>query len=57
MSRHLKVLSDAGLSDRFREQHWVYYRAPASDVARSMVQETPALVTMLTMYCFGIEGA
>ena len=30
VSRHLKLLCDAGLLDRFREQHWVYYRAPAS---------------------------
>ena len=26
VSRHLKVLCEAGLLDRFREQHWVYYR-------------------------------
>ena len=30
VSRHLKLLCDVGLLDRFREQHWVYYRAPAS---------------------------
>ncbi|NNF52518.1 MAG: metalloregulator ArsR/SmtB family transcription factor [Gammaproteobacteria bacterium] len=26
VSRHLKVMCDAGLLDRFREQHWVLYR-------------------------------
>ncbi len=26
VSRHLKLLGDAGLLERFREQHWVYYR-------------------------------
>jgi DNA-binding transcriptional ArsR family regulator len=44
VSRHLKVLSDAGLSDRFREQHWVYYRAPSSGRARETVQQLLALV-------------
>jgi len=29
VSRHLKLLCDAGLLLRFREGHWVYYRVPA----------------------------
>jgi DNA-binding transcriptional ArsR family regulator len=28
ISRHLKLLDDAGLLERFREQHWIYYRVP-----------------------------
>ena len=32
ISRHLKVLTDAGLLDRFREQNWVYYRAPSTGI-------------------------
>jgi ArsR family transcriptional regulator len=28
VSRHLKVLCDAALLQRFREQNWVYYRVP-----------------------------
>ena len=28
VSRHLKVLDDSGLLERFREQHWIYYRVP-----------------------------
>ncbi len=28
VSRHLKLLCDAGLLARFRESHWVYYRVP-----------------------------
>lgn len=28
VSRHLKLLCDAGLLLRFRERHWVYYRVP-----------------------------
>lgn len=44
VSRHLKVLSDAGLTDRFREQHWVYYRAPSSGPARATVQQLLALI-------------
>lgn len=44
VSRHLKVLSDAGLSDRFREQHWVYYRAPSAGPARETVQQLLSLL-------------
>jgi len=29
VSRHLKLLDDGGLLERFREQHWIYYRVPA----------------------------
>jgi ArsR family transcriptional regulator len=28
VSRHLKLLDDSGLLERFREQHWIYYRVP-----------------------------
>ncbi len=28
VSRHLKLLGDCGLLERFREQHWIYYRVP-----------------------------
>jgi DNA-binding transcriptional ArsR family regulator/precorrin-6B methylase 2 len=44
VSRHLKLLCDAGLLDRFREQHWVYYRAPASGSERGTVQQLLAMV-------------
>ncbi|MDY6945117.1 MAG: metalloregulator ArsR/SmtB family transcription factor [Pseudomonadota bacterium] len=44
VSRHLKLLCDAGLLDRFREQLWVYYRAPASGEARDIVWQVLALV-------------
>jgi DNA-binding transcriptional ArsR family regulator/precorrin-6B methylase 2 len=44
VSRHLKLLTDAGLLDRVREQSWVYYRAPASGPARATVQQVLALV-------------
>lgn len=44
VSRHLKLLSDAGLLDRFREQHWVYYRAPAAGQARDTFMQVLALV-------------
>jgi DNA-binding transcriptional ArsR family regulator len=46
VSRHLKLLCDAGLLDRFREQHWVYYRAPASGAERNTVQQLLALVEL-----------
>src|SRR5690349_11641271 len=45
VSRHLKLLCDVGLLDRFREQHWVYYRAPVSDTERSTVRQLLALVS------------
>ena len=28
VSRHLKLLDDSGVLERFREQHWIYYRVP-----------------------------
>jgi ArsR family transcriptional regulator len=51
VSRHLKVLSSAGLLDRFREEHWVYYRVPAasesSEVARQLLALVPEDDTVL----------
>jgi ArsR family transcriptional regulator len=44
ISRHLKLMSDAGLLDRFREQHWVYYRAPSLGAGLETVQRLLALV-------------
>lgn len=44
VSRHLKLLCDVGLLDRLREQHWVYYRAPASGSERGTVQQLLAMV-------------
>jgi DNA-binding transcriptional ArsR family regulator len=44
VSRHLKLLCDAGLIDRFREQHWVYYRAPSAGASRAMVQRLLSFV-------------
>jgi DNA-binding transcriptional ArsR family regulator len=44
VSRHLKLLCDVDLLDRFREQLWVYYRVPASGLARDTVAQLLALV-------------
>lgn len=44
VSRHLKLLCDADLLDRFREQLWVYYRVPASGAALETVAQLLALV-------------
>jgi DNA-binding transcriptional ArsR family regulator/precorrin-6B methylase 2 len=44
VSRHLKLLCDAGLLDRLREQLWVYYRVPASGEARDTVAQLLALI-------------
>src|SRR5919198_4984380 len=41
VSRHLKLLCEAGLLDRFREGSWVFYRlshtGPAGGLARQLV--------------------
>jgi ArsR family transcriptional regulator len=44
VSRHLKLLASASLVDRFREEHWVYYRVPAGGAARDHVQQLLSLV-------------
>src|SRR5690606_29901831 len=44
VSRHLKVLTGAGLLDRFREEHWVYYRVPAHGSAHEAVHQLLALI-------------
>jgi ubiquinone/menaquinone biosynthesis C-methylase UbiE/DNA-binding transcriptional ArsR family regulator len=42
VSRHLKLLCDAGLLDRFREGNWVFYRlAERGDLARLLVGLVP----------------
>jgi ubiquinone/menaquinone biosynthesis C-methylase UbiE/DNA-binding transcriptional ArsR family regulator len=46
VSRHLKLLCDAGLLDRFREGTWVFYRlaqqAQAGELARLLVSLAPS---------------
>ena len=37
VSRHLKLLGDAGLLEKFREQHWIYYRVPTDGAGRAFV--------------------
>lgn len=37
VSRHLKILCDAGLLVRFRERHWVFYRVPLSGSEAELV--------------------
>ncbi len=44
ISRHLKLLSDAGLVERFRDGHWVYYRTPASGPRAARVRRLLALL-------------
>src|ERR1700729_288602 len=46
VSRHLKLLCEAGLLDRFREGNWVFYRlargGAEGDLARRLVELVPA---------------
>ncbi|HEX9138826.1 MAG TPA: metalloregulator ArsR/SmtB family transcription factor [Steroidobacteraceae bacterium] len=39
VSRHLRLLAEAGFLDRFREQQWVYYRAPVSGARLEWLRE------------------
>ena len=38
ISRHLKLLTDAGLIERFREGSWVYFRLAARGAQASMAR-------------------
>lgn len=44
VSRHLKLLCDAGLLDRFREGTWVYYRVAARGRAAELARQICAAV-------------
>jgi len=44
ISRHLKLLCDAGLLERFRDGHWIYYRTPAAGPAAARVRRLLELV-------------
>lgn len=39
VSRHLKLLDDCGVLERFREQHWIYYRVPVDTAAGRWARE------------------
>jgi len=39
VSRHLKLLGDCGLLERFREQHWIYYRVPVDTEGGRLARE------------------
>ena len=46
VSRHLKLLQDAGVLESFREQHWVFYRvaqnSPSQQLVSDLLQHLPA---------------
>lgn len=44
VSRHLKLLKDGGLLERFREQHWVFHRVSADGDGAALV---PSLLALL----------
>lgn len=44
ISRHLKLLCDAGLLDRFREEHWVYYRAATTGLGQELAARLTGLI-------------
>ncbi|HEY2177056.1 MAG TPA: metalloregulator ArsR/SmtB family transcription factor [Caulobacteraceae bacterium] len=45
VSRHLKLLADAGLVERFPDGAWVFYRLAAGGAARALVDQALALVS------------
>lgn len=44
VSRHLKLLCDVGLLEKFREQHWVYYRVPVEGAGKDLVTDLLARI-------------
>ncbi len=44
VSRHLKVLTDAGLLERMREGSWVFYRVPASELSGGLIERLLELI-------------
>src|SRR5436309_1647963 len=42
VSRHLKLLCDAGLLDRFREGSWVFYRLGSGNATRALSRQLVA---------------
>jgi len=44
VSRHLKLLGDCGLLERFREQHWMFYRVPPDTTAGQLARELLAML-------------
>ena len=39
VSRHLKLLQDAGVLESFREQHWVFYRVAQNVSCQQLVHD------------------
>ena len=46
VSRHLKLLGESGLLERFREQHWIYYRVPVDGPGATLVRALLELVDL-----------
>ncbi|MES2723150.1 MAG: metalloregulator ArsR/SmtB family transcription factor [Pseudomonadota bacterium] len=46
VSRHLKLLAEAGLVERFPDGAWVFYRLVAGGLARRLADETLAVVDL-----------
>jgi ArsR family transcriptional regulator len=46
VSRHLKLLCDAGLLEKFREQHWILYRVPGEGRGAAFVRNLLARVDL-----------
>src|SRR5258706_327722 len=45
VSRHLKLLADAGLVERFPDGAWVFYRLAGKGPARSLIDQALALIS------------
>ena len=45
VSRHLKLMADAGLVERFPDGAWVFYRLTSAPAVRTMIDAALALVS------------
>jgi ArsR family transcriptional regulator len=45
VSRHLKLLADAGLVERFPDGAWVFYRLAAREPARALVEQALTMIS------------
>jgi ArsR family transcriptional regulator len=60
VSRHLKLLCEAGLLDRFREGTWAFYRlaqrSPGAELARRLLELVPPGDPTVTLDCERLEA-
>jgi len=56
VSRHLRLLAEGGLLERFREQHWVYHRLPGDGAGAALARAVASWPEDLRVVVFGTGG-